>query len=113
MNFTSLKRVVFGFPSINTISLKGVMKPINYTFLLLIVCLCGGQCEGPVPPEPPYNPPSITEITPDSDTVVVGGTITITCMANDPDGQSFSYDWKSMVGTYIDSGASIEWTAPD
>ena len=46
------------------------------------------------------------------DTVKIGNTVQINCIASDPDGDNLTYIWHSNDGTITGSGQSIDWIAP-
>lgn len=59
------------------------------------------------------NPPIITTLKAIPDTVVVGGTSRITCVASDPDGDDLTYIWEAEAGSINDSASIAIWTAPN
>jgi len=67
--------------------------------------------------------PLITSLLPTKSTVHLMESITVTCTASDPDGDTLSYQWKACSGTLcgnpykpcgsiVSTGKSITWTAP-
>ena len=57
--------------------------------------------------------PTITRLTPDATWAAPGGSIRVTCEAQDADGDDLSYRWSATAGTFEDMGETIEWTAPE
>lgn len=59
------------------------------------------------------NPPNITSLSVDPDTILVNEISTLTCIANDPDNDILIYNWQATAGTINGSGAIVTWNAPD
>jgi hypothetical protein len=57
-------------------------------------------------------PPVISSITAEPQSVPPGGSSTITVVASDPDGDPLSYSWSASGGSISGSGAQVTWTAP-
>jgi hypothetical protein len=90
---------------------------------LLPLLACGGPeeppPETPAPPPPTApptgnQPPVITSIniTPETTTVAHGTISRMTCLANDPDGDTLSYSWSATGGTVDVAKQILTWTAP-
>jgi hypothetical protein len=60
----------------------------------------------------PNPAPSIKSLSASPQTVTGGETSTITCEANDADGDDLQYTWEATTGTYTGNGNAIIWTAP-
>jgi len=56
--------------------------------------------------------PVISSLQSSIDTVKIGNTVQVNCIANDPDGDNLTYIWSSNDGTITGSGQSINWIAP-
>ena len=56
--------------------------------------------------------PVITSLTANPDKVMAGGTSTLTCVANDSDGDSLIYTWEATSGLIRGRGSTVTWTAP-
>jgi hypothetical protein len=56
--------------------------------------------------------PSITSLTANPASVAPGAASTVSCVAEDPDGDSMSYDWTTTGGTVTGSGDTVTWIAP-
>jgi hypothetical protein len=76
------------------------------TLLLIII-----QCSTPI--ESKNNAPVISSLSATPDTVESKETSTITCVANDPDGDDLTFDWSADAGSIQGSGSSVRWLAPD
>jgi hypothetical protein len=74
--------------------------------VVIMVCLnCGGE---------ENNAPMINSVTADPSSVYPGEDVTLTCDAEDEDGDTITYDWSAEDGTLSDTDlASVTWTAPD
>jgi len=58
------------------------------------------------------HPPEITSLTPSATSVARGGSCTITCDANDPDGDTLTFEWTATGGAISGTGGTVTWTAP-
>ncbi|MDE3156318.1 MAG: OmpA family protein [Acidobacteriota bacterium] len=68
----------------------------------------------PPPPPPPANRPPTVRASCDPCTVNVGQAATVSAAAQDPDGDTLTYQWTAPAGTLADAtAASTKWTAPD
>jgi outer membrane protein OmpA-like peptidoglycan-associated protein len=68
----------------------------------------------PPPPPPPANHPPTVHATCDPCTVNVGQNATVSAQAQDPDGDTLTYQWTAPAGTLAAAtSASTQWTAPD
>lgn len=56
--------------------------------------------------------PSIAALTARPGKINLGATTELTCMANDPDGDTLSYSWVAARGTLSGRGSTVTWTAP-
>ncbi len=56
--------------------------------------------------------PVIQSVKADRDLVYVGDSVSIECLASDPDGDVVSYQWSANGGTVSEGGSSVSWTAP-
>ena len=55
--------------------------------------------------------PTISSLSADKNDVAPGGTATLTCTAQDPDGDPLSYSWQASGGTITGPGSQVAWTA--
>ncbi|MDD5590686.1 MAG: Ig-like domain-containing protein [Dehalococcoidales bacterium] len=58
-------------------------------------------------------PPVIQSITAERNWVDTSHSVTIECLASDPDGDGLSYHWLANAGTVSGAGSIVTWTAPD
>jgi hypothetical protein len=56
--------------------------------------------------------PAITSLTADPVNVNLGGSTTLTCVANDPDGDIVQYSWNASEGNINGSGGKVSWSSP-
>ena len=69
-------------------------------FLLLLLLLVSVSCGG-------NNPPEISSLSADPETIAPGSTCTITCTASDTDGDSLTYSWSEDGWSIEGSGSSV------
>jgi predicted phosphodiesterase len=62
---------------------------------------------------PGNEPPTISDVSLDSETIKPGESVTITVTASDPDGDSLTYHYDYLEGTILGAGKEVEWQAPD
>jgi len=74
----------------------------------------GGEATGSVIITVKNNhPPTINDLTADTDWVNPLDSCQIKCEAEDPDGDELSYEWLSSGGDISGTGEAVNWTAPD
>ena len=56
--------------------------------------------------------PVITSLTADNTTVSPGGTVLLTCTAEDDNDDSLAYVWECTNGSLVPDGSTATWTAP-
>jgi Bacterial Ig domain len=56
--------------------------------------------------------PTISSLTADADWTLPAGSLNLTCVASDLDGDELSYEWSSSGGDVSGTGADVKWTAP-
>ena len=56
--------------------------------------------------------PVITSLTADNTTVSPGGTVLLTCTAEDDNDDSLTYNWECTNGSLVPNGNTATWTAP-
>ncbi len=81
-----------------------------YAGLLLVMAGLAGCTHQSLVPD--NDPPVITKLETSASTVTAGGFIFITVEAEDPDRDSLAYEWAASAGAIEDSGAAIQWRAP-
>ena len=57
--------------------------------------------------------PVIISLTADNTTMSPGGTVSLTCTAEDDDGDILTYSWECTDGSFTPNGSTAIWTAPD
>ena len=57
--------------------------------------------------------PVIISLTADNTTMSPGGTVSLTCTAEDDDGDILTYSWECTNGSLTPDGSTATWTAPD
>ncbi|MGB6872964.1 MAG: Ig-like domain-containing protein [Dehalococcoidia bacterium] len=58
-------------------------------------------------------PPTITSLVADAVWTTLSGSLQVTCTASDPDGDELSYEWSATGGDISNTGAVVNWTAPE
>ena len=58
------------------------------------------------------NPPAITSLTADPEWTTPSGSVQVTCIASDLDGDKLTYDWSASGGDIPSEGSATIWTAP-
>jgi len=90
---------------------------LNIQFRILIFLLCISfflKCNSTTDPDDPdNNPPAISNLIANPDSIIMNDSCEITCIANDPDGDSLNYAWQSTAGAIVGSGSVVSWNAPD
>tara|TARA_Y100000588_G_C13652645_1_gene668661 strand:+ start:203 stop:529 length:327 start_codon:yes stop_codon:yes gene_type:complete len=59
------------------------------------------------------NPPFINSLIAEPQTVIIGGTVLLTCDAYDDEDTSLEYIWDCTIGTIVGEGNTATWIAPD
>ena len=75
------------------------------TFFMIFSCSNTTESEN--------NPPVISSLTANPDSLGYNQTSTITCSASDPDGDNLLYAWTSGSGLITGSGSTVSWLSPD
>jgi hypothetical protein len=57
--------------------------------------------------------PEINSVIADAVWTFPSGSLQVTCNASDPDGDELNYEWSATTGDISDTGAVVEWTAPE
>jgi len=89
------------------------MKPTRWTTLMVVVLIAmmtvaGVACSSGEPNEPP----SITSLLADPDAVAPGAASTVSCVADDLDGDTLGYAWEYTGGYLQGTGSTVTWIAP-
>jgi len=85
----------------------------HFTFLPMLAVLATAFGCNDNPVNLVNSRPSITRLRADSTMITVESQTKVVCLANDPDGDSLSYEWVGLPGSVIGDGAEIIWQAPD
>ena len=82
---------------------------ILVTIAVALICPgCSEESGGPV-----NRAPVITELTAVPERIEPLESSTLSCTADDPDGDALTYEWDAEFGTLSGSGASVSWTATE
>jgi len=85
----------------------------NYDITLLVEDSKGNKAQSTVTVFVAANkPPVISSLNTDQADLLYGGMTTITCIANDPDGDALRYSWTASEGTVSGIGNKVTWVAP-
>lgn len=85
----------------------------NYEITLLVEDGKGGTAQSKITVSVSNNrAPVITALSSDPVNVLPGGSTTITCIANDPDGDIVRYSWNPSEGSISGTGNKVTWIAP-
>ncbi len=85
----------------------------TYTITVTVEDGKGGSAQASVPITVGANqPPVISSLTANPSGVLYGASTTITCIANDPDGDTVNYSWSASGGNLTGVGNIVTWTAP-
>lgn len=57
--------------------------------------------------------PAITSLSADRQNVTPGGSTSVTCVANDPDGDIIIYSWNAADGSINGKGNKVSWISPN
>jgi len=57
-------------------------------------------------------PPIINSLVADAAWTMPSGNLQVTCNASDPDGDELTYEWTTTGGNISETGAVVNWTAP-
>ncbi len=57
--------------------------------------------------------PTISSLAANADWTTPSGTIQLTCVASDPDGDELTYEWTATAGDISGTGTVVNWTAPE
>jgi hypothetical protein len=57
--------------------------------------------------------PVIISLTLERQNITPGGSTSVTCVANDPDGDAINYSWNAADGTISGTGNKISWISPN
>ena len=82
------------------------IRPVKIKTILIVVASMLASCSLS------NTEPVITSLTADNTTVSPGGTVTLTCTAEDDDDDSLTYTWECTNGSLAPNGSTATWTAP-
>jgi|GEM_PF-2919853 len=86
-----------------------VMKIHLLLSCVLAVNACKNDSTGP---DPNNVPPVIAKISVERRMVAIGGSVSLSCTASDPNGNQLSYSWVPDAGSIIGTGATVSWQLP-
>lgn len=98
-----------------TVNWTAPSVPGNYTIHCLVSDGAGGQDSSSAEIEVVEfinHEPVITSLAAIPRKIDLGARSNLSCVANDPDGDSLSYFWQTVSGSIQDSGSTAVWTAP-
>ena len=78
---------------------------MNKLFLSIVCCITLLSCGN--------NPPFINSLTADPQTIMVDGTVLLTCDAYDDEDTTLEYIWDCAAGSILGDGSTAIWTAPN
>ena len=87
------------------------MRAMTLLALVLAFAITIG-CKDDNPADSSNNAPTITSVTVNPSSVVVGGSATVTIDASDADGDVLNYACTPSGGSISGTGATVTWTAP-
>ena len=82
----------------------------KWPFVLVILTLCTLLAVSCVEPN---NPPVVSKLQPEKDSVSLSGNSIVVCVASDVDDDHLSYTWSATGGGFSGVGSVVTWTAPD
>jgi hypothetical protein len=86
----------------------------SYTITVLVKDTRGGEATSSLVIGVRLNdPPTIDKLTAEANSVGLGGSVNLECLASDPDGDDISYEWSADCGTISGDGPIATWTAPE
>ncbi len=81
--------------------------------LVAALCLAGPGCGGNDVTAPQNHPPRLQEVVARPSAVILGGSLRVTLLGGDPDGDPVQIRWRADAGSYADSTTDgTIWTAP-
>ena len=84
----------------------------TYTISVTVSDGKGGTASNNLSIQVTNTPPTITSLTPSATSVAPEESCTISCAANDPDGDTLTYEWAATGGTISGIGGTVTWAAP-
>lgn len=87
--------------------------------VLIAVTILGSGCAAPsaptlpAPTPEPNQAPVISSIAAKPVEVLYGDSVTLTCIATDPDDDPIEYRWSASEGTITGTGKEVTWAAPN
>jgi len=84
-----------------------IFFPVILIFAFFVIFRCSNTSESE------NNPPVISSLTADPDSLGFNQTSIITCDASDPDGDILQYAWSADSGIITGSGSTVSWLSPN
>ncbi len=89
------------------------MKNLLIIISIIIISLFSACSEDPATADEQNHPPTISSLVANPDTTETEATITLTCIANDSDGDILTFVWDAGSGAINGSGSNVNWVAPN
>ncbi len=90
-----------------------VRRGLGPVALVAVLCLAGPGCGGGGATAPRNHPPRLDEVVARPSAVLLGGSLRVTLLGGDPDGDPVETRWRADGGSFEDSTADATvWTAP-
>ncbi|NIR96332.1 MAG: hypothetical protein GWO08_22665, partial [Gammaproteobacteria bacterium] len=83
-----------------------------YAVIAIGTMLIAGCSKNTTEPENKNRSPQISSIIPNPENVMVNQVTSLTCLAEDADGDQLTYVWEADTGTFNGTGSRVDWTAP-
>lgn len=77
-------------------------------FSIILIVFLYGCCKDEL-----NNSPTIKSLVSNPDTISTNSVSTLTCSAEDPDGDDLTFFWETEAGTIDGSGSTVRWSSPN
>ena len=97
-----------------TVTWRAPRSSGSYNVTVIVTDGRGGEATNYVTIEVRSNKgPTITGLITDTEWTLPSGSIQVTCIASDSDGDELSYEWSASGGVISGTGPEVIWTAPE